>query len=750
MKEQDHMDQEYFAEAADIARPGAEPLIPLFPWPPRLRVSGLYVASRIVTPPIPAPGPLPIQPIPIAQPLPGIVPTSAAPWQIEELLPWGLLREELRLDVDGRYPQMMASGTLFGVLAKRVHWIARLTASGPNAWTGSIWFKDGDVAGFPYTTVDITTTTTFLASQRKAVVRLSGGGTAVRTRTLAFKSPYFRQVEFEFDCATGVTATTRIGTHDHPNRPATLPNETLSIEEVYRRVGFEVRKSGSDSIVPIGDAGTNARWSDNEMHDAMQVYWSRFAGKAQWSLWVLFAKLHDQGTSLGGIMFDDIGPNHRQGTAIFNDSFISTAPTGDANPAAWVERMRFWTACHEMGHAFNLAHSWQKQHPPDWGTPWIPLANEPEARSFMNYPYNVSGGQTAFFSDFAYRFSDNELVFMRHAPERFVQMGNADWFDHHGFEQASASPEPSLTLNLRVDRAQATYQFLEPVVLELKLTNIGSRPLVVEKNLLSMTEHMTVIVKKRDKPARQYLPFARYCHDQQAHVVMPGEFVTDSLFLSVGRNGWDIAEPGYYTIQIALHMETEDIVSDALTLRVAPPRGYDEEFLAQDFFSDDVGRILNFDGSAILRGGNDTLREVTDRLSDLAVAYHARIALAAPLARDYKVLDMGDRMGEMASAKEAGGRLRRSAPRIEEARQLYTSALLEKKEQAIATLGRTDYEYYLGRFRAALVEHGAVLKKEPRDMKRDAKREKNGDIEHTMRVIKEALSSLKDQEPVSR
>ena len=265
-----------------------------------------------------------------------------------------------------------------------------------------------------------------------------------------------------------------------------------------------------------------------------------------------------------------------------------------------------------------------------------------------------------------------------------------------------------------------------------------------------MTDHMTVIVKKRGKAARQYMPFARYCHDLQAQVVMPGEFVTDSLFVSVGRNGWDIAEPGYYTIQIALHMETEDIVSEALTLRVAPPRGYDEEFIAQDFFSDDVGRILNFDGSAILRQGNETLREVSDRFSDRAVAFHARVALAAPLAKDYKVLDMGDRMGEVASAKEAGGRLRHTAPRIEEARQLYTSALLDKKEQAIATLGRTDYEYYLGRFKESLMEHGAVLKKEPRDAKRESKREKNHDIEHTMRVIKEALSDLKEHEPASR
>jgi hypothetical protein len=53
MKEQDQIDQEYRVEAAEIARPGIEPLIPILPWPPRVRVSGLYAASRIVTPPHP-------------------------------------------------------------------------------------------------------------------------------------------------------------------------------------------------------------------------------------------------------------------------------------------------------------------------------------------------------------------------------------------------------------------------------------------------------------------------------------------------------------------------------------------------------------------------------------------------------------------------------------------------------------------------------------------------------------------------
>ena len=79
------------------------------------------------------------------------------------------------------------------------------------------------------------------------------------------------------------------------------------------------------------------------MHDAMQVFWSHFSATAQWAMWVFFASLHEQGTSLGGIMFDDVGPNHRQGTAIFNDAFISVPPAGDPNPVAWVQRMIFWT-----------------------------------------------------------------------------------------------------------------------------------------------------------------------------------------------------------------------------------------------------------------------------------------------------------------------------------------------------------------------------------------------------------------------
>src|SRR5262249_46533400 len=161
------------------------------------------------------------------------------------------------------------------------------------------------------------------------------------------KSSTFHPVELEFDCAEGTTAATEIQTHAHPTHPATLPNENLTVAKVFSRAGFQVTSSGGDGIVPISLAGANGTWSDTEMHGAMHTYWSAFADKPQWSLWTFFASLHDSGNGLGGVMFDDIGPNHRQGTAIFVDSFISQAPGGDPAPAAWVARMRFWTACHE-------------------------------------------------------------------------------------------------------------------------------------------------------------------------------------------------------------------------------------------------------------------------------------------------------------------------------------------------------------------------------------------------------------------
>jgi hypothetical protein len=344
--------------------------------------------------------------------------------------------------------------------------------------------------------------------------------------------------------------------------------------------------------------------------------------------------------------------------------------------------MRFWTTCHEMGHAFNLAHSWQKA----LGTPWIPLVNEPEDRSFMNYPYRVNGGQTAFFNDFDFRFSDGELLFMRHAPHRYVQMGNADWFDHHGFEEAAVSEEPSFNLELRVNREKTIFEFMEPVKLELKLTNVSWQPQIVDESILSTPDDMTLIIKKDGKTARQFVPFAQYCTLPSRRTMMPWESMYNSLCVSTGRNGWDLSEPGNYTLQVSLQVGDEDIVSNPLRLRVAPPHSYDEEYLAQDFFSEGVGRVMTFNGSHYLDSANKILEDVTEKLSDRRVALHASLVLGNEVANNYKELLEAPKEAENPFSFET------KDARIEDARKRIGTALTSHMGDAIESLGHIDFK----------------------------------------------------------
>lgn len=706
----------------------------LYTWSRRIsipeRIPRIPVIPRIPRIPQPIPGGDPIPRLPRPQPDP--LPVDRA---FNEDMPDGyggedatddlanalslVQSEELRLDVDGRYPQMTASGAIRFYLRARMHWIASIRKRAANQYSGKIWFKEGDTARFPYAYVDITVQRSFLASQHKAIIEFyTFGRRSVYRRTYRYRSPSFHRVEFEYDTVAGAgSAVTSIRTHDHANRPAGLPNETLSLDTVYRRAGFDVRGSGGNSIVPLSGAGSDARWSNQEMHDAMQLYWSRFANRPQWSMWTFFASLSERGSSLGGIMFDSIGPNHRQGTAVFLNSFIKDAPSGDADAAAWVRRMRFWTAAHEMGHAFNLAHSWQKTHPPAWGTSWrTPLPNEPEARSFMNYPYNVAGGQSAFFQDFEFRFSDSELLFMRHAPERFAQQGNADWFDNHGFEQANVRARPIYTLDVRANRekkalngGEVRFAFMEPVILELKLKNVSGQAQMIEDHVLAEADHMTIIVKKEGRPAQQHAPYMHAFHLGEKTVLGEGEAMYEPLYLASDAEGWKLDEPGRYTVQVALHLDDEDIVSAPLRLCIKPPMQREEEHLAQDYFTEEVGRVLGFNGSRHLDAANDVLREVTEAMPDTPAAVHAHVALGTPLMHQYKLLDLnGDESDEemAASVHEAGGKAKTLPAQEDNAREQLQAALIAAPQKAAQTLGHVAYKRQADAMSAMLAEGG--------------------------------------------
>src|SRR3712207_4162488 len=125
--------------------------------------------------------------------------------------------------------------------------------------------------------------------------------------------------------------------------------------------------------------------------------------------------------------------------------------------------------------------------------------------------------------------------------------------------------EQPLKLELRANRLAPVFEFMEPVRLELKLTNTSSQPQLVDENLLSQTDSMVVILKKDRRPARRFVPYAQYCWRSETKALLPGESLYAPLFVSAGQNGWDVAEPGRYTAQVALHTEDQqDLVSNPL------------------------------------------------------------------------------------------------------------------------------------------------------------------------------------------
>src|SRR5690606_22592914 len=131
----------------------------------------------------------------------------------------------------------------------------------------------------------------------------------------------------------------------------------------------------------------------------------------------------------------------------------------------------------------------------------------------------------------------------------------------------------------------------------------------------------------------------------------------------------------------------------------------EEERLAQDFFSDDVGRVLAFDGSRVLSAANDTLRATIDEFPSLRVARHAKIALNQPLAQPRRVLNLADTVSSrLMPASELNGKIEYKAADAEKACRELESALTTDSDVAAETLGHIDFKFYADKLSAIVAE----------------------------------------------
>jgi hypothetical protein len=173
-----------------------------------------------------------------------------------------------------------------------------------------------------------------------------------------------------------------------------------------------------------------------------------------------------------------------------------------------------------------------------------------------------------------------------------------------------------------------------------------------------------------------------------------GESIRASIFASAGVGGWYLAEPGAYTFHLRLETPGGEIFAEPLTVRVALPRSWDEEYLAQDFFTDEVGRALAFGGTQVMTGAIKALHEAADRLKDKAVARHATLTLALPLMQNTRVLRLPQGQAPMSSVAADGGKFEVIEARPDEARGMLHKVLLSDCGMAAETFGHLAYQRY--------------------------------------------------------
>jgi len=594
-------------------------------------------------------------------------------------------REEIRLDVDGHYPQMMASGVIRCGVQNKVQWLARLSVGGPNRWSGTIWGVNGNADHMPWRGITLTVNNTWQDRERRLTAVFTAPGLPSRTRVYTLSSRHFNRMEVIIDSVNNSPAVSGFDVTTHPVHPEVSEGNTRTINGILDRTGLlsKVVVNHKKNL----KAKAETTWSNAEIVDAFRV-WSRHQNNEHMDkTWIMNVGTHELSPEIGSLVMDEVEGRKVNGVSIFQNCFRNDKTMDDAD----INREILFAGLHGLGDVLGLGHSWQKRGVGQNHLPGLPLENEPEARSFMNDPNRVKGGKDRFFSDFTYRFSDTELMLLRHGVGMTDVGRNLDWYERHGFGAVTSGTTEDLDLTFRLNRSSPVVQFMEPVTMEMKLTNRGLTPLLVDNDILDNQNQLSVIISRNGFPARHLKPVFHIHRRYQRLVMMPGESIFGSVMVSVGSEGWMIDDPGTYNIEGILHLDGGDLVARPLLIRVQRAHSFEEDIIAQDFLTRDMASLIASGGSLLLSGCNDILNEITNRFRGHRVALHAHRLLGTTMVRDHKLLLIEGNIPYGSTVADIGGQFSVINADLKEGMMHLLAAVDDTDDRAIETFGHIGY-----------------------------------------------------------
>ncbi|MFF5077427.1 hypothetical protein ACFY36_10270 [Actinoplanes sp. NPDC000266] len=386
--------------------------------------------------------------------------------------------------------------------------------------------------------------------------------------------------------------------------------------------GFEVNEIDGGPRIPRHTAWA---WHDGNVYTVLDIAMKKYAAEnvnLRVPDWRVQLMLLSQATRAGlyGVMFD-VKLFPRQGCAVFVDEIRERFH--DRNPERQIE----YTMVHEVGHALNLAHRFERA---------VGFADSP---SVMNYPDKFRGGGEvdAYWDAYRSRFDDDELDFVRHGALPAVMPGASlfrsfdYWSGAKGAKPSflSSTPGKDLRLTLRPPARGAKFAYGQPLYLQVSLENRGDAPVSLPDDVLDIKAgYLEILVERNPAPgpiridvAQSFSPAVRRCLAEvsgRPQTLAKGDPPRKrNLYLSFGAGGYLVAEPGRYRLTplVAIpdrttHGHSLVVLGESLDVRVAyPTRRRDEAH-------GDV--LLDADSQVWLSvGGTDALPEVAGRLQEV-------------------------------------------------------------------------------------------------------------------------------------
>jgi hypothetical protein len=549
----------------------------------------------------------------------------------------GDLQLELRIDVDGRRPTRRVSGDFYRTTGGTIAYVGSFIVTTPTLTVSATEVVIDGRGVFTFTTgsprlqVTIPRVAEFLPPASAVAQFMTPSGVPGARYSCAFESTLFRRLEFESDFVTGVTP---FQSYNTGLLSSGGPSRVLTVAAAFAEAGVEMVDTGETNEVPIAIAGSDRIWTNRELHASMENHFRLWRDEPGWRVWLLAATIHEIGSGLRGIMFDQEG-SQRQGCAVFHDVI-----GGASNQ---VIRAQLRTYVHELGHCFNLYHSHQKEYM----TPSQP--NRMDALSWMHYPdyyQSVNGsGAGAYWSAFPFQFDDLELVHLRHAFRNDIIMGG------NPFGTGAAEIDPLIFADPIEDHSglqltissSASYYMGEPVVIELKLESTDLRGKRVNAQLHPNDGYVQVGICKPGGKTFVYRPFIQQCREPDLVTLDANRpAVYDSAYIGYGKDGLYFDAPGVYELR-AIYHATDDsrVISNVLRLRVEAPVDNQEREIAELFLGDEQGRLLYLLGSDAegLSDGNDAFDQMLAQYGKHPMAVYAKLAKGMNASRPFKSID---------------------------------------------------------------------------------------------------------------